>query len=195
MQGLQEILDAILGIGNEPASLTVGQVAVRATLIYMGGWLMLRLGEHRFLGKHTAFDVVLGFIFGSMLARAINGSAPFFETMAAGVVLVFLHWLFVVVAFRSDRGDRFLNGTKLRLIQNGKVKWNEMRKARVSMRILEENLRLNGHVRRPEEVAEADYEPTGNISVIPAKKEYRVVEVDVRDGVQTVRVELVNPNG
>lgn len=190
MEGLLQFLNGILGIGSEPQSLTLGQVALRASTIYLAGWLMIRVGEHRFLGKNTAFDIVLGFIFGTTLARAINGSAPFFETIAAGVVLLILHWLFMTLAYHSDRLDKVLNGKAHRIIENGQILWDQMRSARINARLLHENLRTNGNIRSAEDVAEADYEPSGNISVIPKRKEYRVVEVDVRNGVQTVRVEF-----
>ena len=39
----------------------------------------------------SAFDYVLGIILASMLARAINGSAPFFGTIFLGFYFVLLH--------------------------------------------------------------------------------------------------------
>jgi len=45
-------------------------------------------------------------------------------------------------------------------------------------------------VTRADQVAEARLERNGDISVIKARSEPRVVEIRVADGVQTVRVEL-----
>lgn len=75
MEDLLHIVDVLLGINDQPKRLTLAQICLRSALIYIGGWLMLRVGEHRFLGKNTAFDVVLGFIFGSLLSRAITARA------------------------------------------------------------------------------------------------------------------------
>lgn len=190
MEALLQFFDSLFGIGTEPQSLNIGQVAIRAGTIYLAGWLMLRAGEHRFLGKNTAFDIVLGFVFGAILARAINGAAPFFETIAAGVVLLLLHWTFMTLSFHSDRVDEIINGRAHRLVEDGEIKWDQMRKARINKRLLEENLRMNGNVKHAEDVAEADYEPSGNISVIKRKQDYRVIDVEVKDGVQTVRIEF-----
>ena len=192
MLEIQEFFRELLGLGVEPKSVTIAQMIARAVSIYLTGWLMVRVGEHRFLGKNTAFDIVLGFIFGSLLSRAINGAAPFSETIIAGLVLLTLHWAFLVLAFRSKRLDLLINGRVRRLIQDGKVNEKQQRKARMSDRILRENLRLRGGVSDPSEVREADFEPSGNVSVIPAKsdREPRVVDVQVRDGIQTVRIEI-----
>ena len=64
-----------------------------------------------------------------------------------------------------------------------------MRKAHMSERDLWEDLRGKS-ISRLEEVAEATLERSGNLSVIKAKGEPKIVDIRVADGVQTVRVEL-----
>jgi uncharacterized membrane protein YcaP (DUF421 family) len=169
---------------------TVLQVALRASLVYLAGYALLRLGEHRFVGKNTAFDVVLGFILGSTLSRAINGTAALFDTVAAGAVLLGLHWLFSTLAFRSDRLDALLNGEAVPLIQDGAVQWDTLRDQRNNERLLRENLRTRGHCDDPEAVRAAFYERSGEISILPAHPAPRIVEVKVEAGVQTVRIAL-----
>ena len=66
----------ILGIGLEPKDLTILQVCLRGVLVFFVAIVMVRMGDKRFLARMTAFDAILGFILASMLARAINGSAP-----------------------------------------------------------------------------------------------------------------------
>jgi uncharacterized membrane protein YcaP (DUF421 family) len=58
--------------------------------------------------------------------------------------------------------------------------------------MLRENLRTNSHRTDPAQVREAYYEPSGNVSVIPKKEEGKphVVEVDVEEGVETIRIAL-----
>jgi len=58
--------------------------------------------------------------------------------------------------------------------------------------MLRENLRVNGQLTDPEAVQEAYYEPSGDVSVIPKAQhgDVRVVEVQVEEGVQTVRIEV-----
>ena len=64
-----------------------------------------------------------------------------------------------------------------------------MRRVHMTERDLWEDLRGKG-VSRLEEVAEARLERSGELSVLRAGREPKVVEVKVADGVQTVRLEL-----
>jgi uncharacterized membrane protein YcaP (DUF421 family) len=189
---LVHVLDGLLGIDTPAHALTVGQIAARAVLIYLAGFLMLRFGEHRFLGKNTAFDIILGFVFGSMLSRAINGAGPFFVTILAGAILLTLHWFFATASFYSDRLSELISGKPLPLIKDGEMQTDYLRKSRISGPMLRENLRVNGQLTDPEAVQEAYYEPSGDVSVIPKAQhgDVRVVEVQVEEGVQTVRIEV-----
>jgi len=60
--------------------------------------LMVRLAKKRFLGRATAFDVILGIMIGSIVSRAVTGNSPFLPTLAAAAVLLGMHWLFSAIA-------------------------------------------------------------------------------------------------
>ena len=187
----------LLGLGTKPQSLTILQIAMRALLIYLAGFVMLRFGEHRFLGKNTAFDIILGFIFGSLLSRAINGAEPLGATLLAGLVLLTMHWLFAAISLHSDRLQQLITGSPISLVENGEVQQEGLRRSRISKAMLRENLRIQGQLTNPAQVREAYYEPSGNVSVIPKHGEasgggenMRVVEVNVEENVQTVRIAL-----
>lgn len=97
---LNEILGGIqdfLGIGTDQDNMAIWQIALRAAIIYITAVILVRLGDKRFMGKNTAFDVILGIILGSVLSRTITGNAPFLATVGAGVLLVALHWIFSVI--------------------------------------------------------------------------------------------------
>lgn len=192
---LQEITSSLRDlIGSADGDLTVLQMALRALVIYLSAVVLVRIGQKRFMGKNTAFDMILGIILGSVLSRAITGNAPFVPTLAAGAVLVGLHWLFSVVSFRSHWFGRLIKGDKRLLIRDGEILWDNMRKSHLSRNDLEMALRSNGKVTDPARVRLAHFERSGDISVILRERErerdLRVVEVDVRDGVQRVRLAL-----
>ena len=189
--------DHLLGLGTQPASLTVFQVAMRALLIYLAGFAMLRFGQHRFLGKNTAFDIILGFIFGSLLSRAINGTEPLGATLLAGVVLLSMHWLFSTLSLHSESLRKVITGDPIALIKEGTVQPHGLRQSRISEAMLRENLRIEAHLTDPRQVRTAYYEPSGSVSVIPEAdarngddEALRIVEVQVEEGVQTVRIAL-----
>jgi uncharacterized membrane protein YcaP (DUF421 family) len=188
MDQLWQALDWAIGFKAKPESLTVLQVALRSILAYAVGWALLRLASNRLLSRYTAFDVVLGFVLGSTLSRAINGTAPLDVTYAAVVLLVGLHQLLAWLCYRSAAANGLLNGHAQPLIRSGRILQEQMRKNYISDSDLEEELRLGAHTTEIERVEEARIERNGEISFL---KRPRVVEVAVREGVQSIRIELV----
>ncbi len=109
--------------------LTAWQMALRALIVYIAALAMVRLSDKRFIGKNTAFDVILGIVFGSVVSRAVTGNAPFFQTLVAGLVLVSLHWLFAACAFHSDFFGTLIKGHERTLVEDGKVQGTTCGKA------------------------------------------------------------------
>lgn len=174
-----------------PQPFGILEMCLRAVGIYLAGWALLRIGGNRFLGRETAFDIVLGFVLGSTLSRAINGSAPLLVTLIASALLVWLHHLLAWLTWRSHAIGVFLKGRAQTLIRDGRIVPEGLRKHRISEGDLDEALRLNGSLDDPGQVKEARFERNGDISVIKREtREPRVLEVRVQDGVQTVRIEI-----
>lgn len=180
-----------LGIGVHPLQLSAGEVTLRTALVYVFGLVAVRLADKRVLGKNTAFDVVVGIVLGSVLSRAINGTAPLFPTMAGVVVLLSLHWLLAYASSLSHPLSVLLKGDARPLVRDGQILWEEMRRNHISIGDLTEMLRLRGRLTKAEEVAVACLERNGEISAIPRRGETRVVDVGVRGDVQTIRIEVV----
>ncbi|MGQ0535096.1 MAG: DUF421 domain-containing protein [Methanobacteriota archaeon] len=144
----------------------------------------------RFIGKNTVLDVILAFMLGATMSRAINTEAPFFPSLLAGLVLVLLHGAFAMAASRSERFDTWIDGRPHPLVKDGAVDSASMRAHAISRHDLHEAIRAQGQVEETREVKVATLERNGVISVIPKEKVPKVVEVDVAAGVQTVRIEI-----
>ena len=191
---MDELLPALrwaFGIDVDPKSYNLLQISLRALLVYIGGLTILRVGEHRFLGKEAAFDIILGFVVGSMLSRAINGSSPLLLSIFGVALLVTIHWLLATIAIRSDRFSHLVKGSPHLLVRGGEVDWRRMRRLRLGRHDLEEASRLKARLRDLGDVEEARFERNGEISVVPKKRgEPKVVEVEVAAGVQRVRIEI-----
>src|SRR5205823_11480670 len=93
MNTFSQSIGALLGLGVEPKELTFLQVSLRGVIVFIVTLVMVRLSSKRSLAEKTAFDAALIVIIASVLARAINGSAPFFPTLGIGFILVLLHRL------------------------------------------------------------------------------------------------------
>ncbi len=190
LQGVWEHLQTLLGLGRDVGEVNAGQMALRAILIYGFTLALVRLGSKRFLSEATAFDVIVAIMLGSVMSRAINGSAPFFPTVLAGVVLLGLHWLFAVLAFHTSWFGSLVKGDPVLLIKDGTIQRQGMRRGSVSSQDLAQALRLQTNQTDLAAIQLAYLERNGQISFVPYQREPRIVDVSVADGVQTVRVKL-----
>ncbi len=183
-------LQWLFGAGQEAKDVDALQVCFRAVLVYFFGWAILRICGNRFLGQETAFDVVLGFVLGSVLSRAINGSSTLLLALVASALLVGVHHLLTWITFKSQLLSEIFKGRPRTLLRDGEVLPEEMRRHQLSDGDLDETLRLNGRVDDPHKVKEARFERNGKISVVKKESEPRIIEVRVEAGVQTVRIEI-----
>jgi uncharacterized membrane protein YcaP (DUF421 family) len=185
-----DALEALLGLGRDAGEIDAGQMALRAVVVYAITLALVRLGSRRFLGKATAFDTILGIMIGSVMSRGINGSAGLLPTVAGGAVLVAMHGLFAVIAYRTSWFGDVVKGRPVLLVEDGRVLPDAMRDTSLSRNDLDEALRMKGEQPDPSSVQRAYLERSGSISVLPRKEGPRVLEVSVADGVQTVRIEI-----
>ncbi len=132
MDEIEGLLRMVLGLGLESRDITVLQMALRAAVVYVVTVVIVRLGKKRFMGRATAFDVILGIMLGSVVSRAITGNAPLGPALAAAAVLVAMHWLFSAVALRWHGFGQAIKGEPRLLIEKGKVDERAMRKAHMS---------------------------------------------------------------
>lgn len=189
MDQLWHGLQWLVGAGQEAKDIDALQVCCRALLIYFFGWAILRIGGNRFLGQETVFDVVLGFVLGSTLSRAINGSSPILLALVASTLLVGIHHLLAWATMKSQALGEFFKGRPRTLIRDGELLPEELRRRQLSEGDLDESLRLNGRLDDRRKVKEARLERNGKISVIK-QREPRILEIRVEEGVQTVRIEI-----
>src|SRR5437667_12798554 len=101
MNTFSQSIGALLGLGVEPKELTFLQVSLRGVIVFIVTLVMVRLSSKRSLAEKTAFDAALIVIIASVLARAINGSAPCFPSLGIGFILLLLHRLLCLTASYS----------------------------------------------------------------------------------------------
>jgi uncharacterized membrane protein YcaP (DUF421 family) len=168
MNTFSQLLQTVLGIGLEPKELTFLQVCVRGIIVFVVTILIVRLSTKRSLAEKTAFDAVLVVILGSMLARAINGSGPFFATLGGGFVLVLLHRLFGLAAYYSHTFGILVKGAPAVLVQHGRIQREKMFWNQISEHDLQEDMRLEAKTEDLSGIKVARIERSGDISFIKA---------------------------
>ncbi|WP_299755227.1 YetF domain-containing protein [uncultured Pontibacter sp.] len=160
-----ETFELVFGIHDN--TLTWWQMSARAVGVFIAALLIIRVGNHRIFGKNSAFDIVLGIIYGSILSRAITGNAPFWPTIAAAFTLVMLHKLLATFAFHSDFGiGDFIKGRPKALVKDGKLQKEAMEESSVTKNDLKEAIRSSGSYAGVDDIKYAYLERSGKISVV-----------------------------
>ena len=190
LQWLSDPVQTLLGLERDVSDVTAGQMAVRTVVVYAVTLAIVRLGSRRLLSKASAFDFIVAIMLGSIMSRAINGSAPFLPTLLAGALLLAIHWLFALLAFHTTWFGPVVKGERILLISDGEVQRDGVRRASITEDDLEQALRLHTKQTDPSKVQRAYLERNGQISIVPYPREPRVVSVSVEGDVQTVRIEL-----
>jgi len=186
-----EWLQTIFG-GDAPGMpLTWWQIVARGFVIYVGGLTLIRLGKSRLLARSTPLDMILAFILGSVLSRGITGSAAISGTLVATGALIVVHWTFTALACRFHWFGRLFKGNSYVLVSEGVTVLENLRRSHISEHDLEESLRLNANINRLDEVELAMKERSGEIGIVKRTLAPQVIDVNVADGVQTVRIALV----
>ncbi len=153
-------------LGLDADTLTIHNMVARAVVVFLFALLIVRIGNKRFIGGNTAFDMILSVMLGSVISRAITGQSPFIPTLCAALALVALHAAFGKVAFRFDLFGNMIKGKTRILIRDGRVDWDAMGRSNLSRDDLLEELRLQASVTDWTDVREARLERNGKISVI-----------------------------
>jgi uncharacterized membrane protein YcaP (DUF421 family) len=170
MNALQNFFLMLLGPDGKATELTLLQIALRGFVIFIAGLAIVRIGDRRSLAEKTAFDAIFIVLVGSMLSRAINGTAPFFTTIGAGIALMIIHRVFAYGAFKSHWFGKLIKGQPVTLVRNGEIDWKEMKHSLVSGHDFEEDLRLDAKTENVATIQVARLERSGDISFIKKQK-------------------------
>lgn len=166
LEQLHDVFDRLLGLSLEAKEINAGQMSLRAALVFLMAGAIIRMGNKRFMGKSTALDVMLGIIFGSVVSRAITGTAPFFPAMAAGATLVLFHWLISAGAFHSPRVGWWFKGEDRELVKNGVLNRQALQRSHITEADLHEALRRHGESPDITRIKSAHLERNGDISLL-----------------------------
>jgi uncharacterized membrane protein YcaP (DUF421 family) len=163
---------------------------VRTLFVYGFALVLVRLGSKRFLSKASAFDFIVAIMLGSILSRALRPSADLGPNLLSAALLVAVHWILAALSSRLDWFGPLVKGKPTLLVRDGQTDRQAMRQSGVSEQDLEQAIRLQARRTDATQVRLATLERDGSISVIPAERPPAVLDVQVENGVQTVRIRL-----
>lgn len=158
-------MDQLTELFGATGHVTAGQECARAVLIFVYGWIAVRIVGRRVFGKWAALDIIVSIIIGSNLSRAITGSAPLWGTLASTALLLALHWTLAQLAARYPKLSHLIEGRAAVLAEGGRVNSKVMHRWSISEADVKEALRQRGR-HRVEDFAQLVLEPSGSISAL-----------------------------
>lgn len=167
MDSLTGFMLALMGEGDH---LTWWQGAVRACVVFLATWLLLRVAGRRAFAQKTAFDLCVVLLLGAVLSRAIIGATAFATALAASLTLVLMHRAVGWLSSRYAAFDRITGGYAIDLIENGHVDRARIAQAMVSEEDLKANLRATLQKETLEGVSRVVLERDGALTFVRETK-------------------------
>ncbi len=189
LQYLWEIFSSGIGMNEVNPVMSTWQMIPRTIVVYVVALLLIRIGKRRFLGGYTTFDILLGFVVGSIMSRAITGAVTFVNMIFIVLTLVGIHWVIAIITYYYDT-DGMIKNSERQLVKDGEIDEDAMQKSKIGENDLLQAMRQKGNVEELDKVQSAYLERDGSITVIPKGCETHIVEVDVKEGVQIVKIAI-----
>lgn len=151
-------------------TLPVGELILRAVVIYIGVFLLFRLVGKKQLGEMSPFDFVLVVIVSEAVSNGLLGDE---HSITGGLILastlVALNYGVDFISFKSKKMEKIIDGEAQLLVSQGKVRQSVMDREKITLEELMSSVRRDG-IEKLEDVRFAILETNGKISIIPQEK-------------------------
>lgn len=141
---------------------------LRATAIYVGLLVIVRVSGKRTLAQITVFDFVLLLVVAEATQQGLLGD----DVSVTNALLVILTLIGIertadLLSVKSGRFDRLLEGGSVVILEDGRPNDERLRKLRISLDDILEQARASQGVERLDQIKYAVVERSGSISIIP----------------------------
>lgn len=143
---------------------------LRAVAVYWILLVLVRVSGKRTLAQVTTFDFVLILIIAETTQQALLGDDFSITNMALlSGTLIFLDLTLSFLTFHVPVVGRWIDGTPLILVREGKVLKDRLRKERVTVEEILEAARDKHGLERLDQVKYAVLEVGGDITIVPSE--------------------------
>src|ERR671919_841732 len=141
-------------------------IALRATVIFLALYLLVRLMGKRELGQMTPFELIVLVVIGDLIQQGVTQND--FSLTGAIIAVSTIAFLALVMSWASylwPRAERILEGEPRVIVRDGELLTGNLRRNRLTLSEIQSEMRLAGiaHMR---DVKWAILEPRGKISFI-----------------------------
>jgi uncharacterized membrane protein YcaP (DUF421 family) len=145
-------------------------VLVRTIILYIAVLIALRLMGKGELSEMNPFELVITLMIAEVAAFPMeDNKVPITYGIAAITGLMFIQMIVSYISVKSTKGREIISGKPTILIRKGRLDEKSLRKERLGIDELLEQLRLQGYFNL-KEVQYAILETDGDLSVVPAPK-------------------------
>lgn len=142
------------------------ELTIRTSVVFLSLFIMFRFFGKKHLGEMAAFDFILLLIISEAIQNSLVGDD---KSIPGGLIVVLTLMVLTaamnILAYRSRRMEKIIDGEPKVLIRNGFVIHQMMKKEKLTEQELYEAVREQG-VMDPSEFKLATIEANGRISVI-----------------------------
>lgn len=149
------------------ASRPLYEIVLRVAIVYVALVVMVRVAGKREIGQLAPLDLLAMLLLSETVSPALTGQdTSLAAALTAAATLLALTAGMARLAYRSRRVERFVEGTPVVLVEDGKLVEEAASSERVTRQELETALRRHG-VEKVSAVRRAVVEPNGEITVLP----------------------------
>jgi uncharacterized membrane protein YcaP (DUF421 family) len=146
-------------------------IVLRATVIFIALYLLVRLMGKRELGQMTPFELIVLVVIGDLIQQGVTQND--FSLTGAIIAISTIAFLALVMSWASylwPRAERLLEGEPRVIVRDGELLTGNLRRNRLTLGEIESEMRLSG-IARLRDVKWAILEPRGKISFIQSGDE------------------------
>ncbi|MBU8877984.1 DUF421 domain-containing protein [Bacillus sp. FJAT-29790] len=161
-------------------SLTAIQWILRAIVAYFFMLIVAKVMGQRSISQLRLLDFVIALVIGNIIAHPLSDERLGFKgSMITMSVFVILYTSSIIGSLKSDKLRKFFESPPLPLIENGKIFYKNLAKARISLDYLMTELR-KANIEDIQKIALAMWETGGTLSLFLKPQYQPVTPSDLR---------------
>ena len=166
-------------LGNTRSMSPLLRVVVFSVSSFLFLFVITKIMGKKQIAQLSFLDYVIGISLGSIAAEmATDPDRPFYHFFIAMAIYLVLDLLLTLVARKATTLKKFIRGRPLILVENGKIKYDNLSRSKLDINDLLSMCRAKGYFDL-RDVAYVIFETSGEVSILPAAKAVPAHSVDL----------------
>ncbi|MDQ2795340.1 MAG: DUF421 domain-containing protein [Bacteroidota bacterium] len=163
---MKDFFADLIGLHETAQTISAGQISARTVVVFLVALVLLRLSGRRTFASNSALEMIVKFMLGATLSRAIAADAPFFTILAAAGTLVLVHRVLAYLTYFFPALGRLVKGEASLLAEGATIHHKELRRASISKEALRAGVRGAANLDDMAQTEAVRLEHDGTISVV-----------------------------